>query len=525
MLRYTFLIFLACLCFLCYAENTINVLTTITTDDLYGLFNVTHGDINGDSTPDLIILRGRQTYFGLAPIISVYPGGNNFDFTPILSFDTSMIYNSINLSGDINGDGANDLVIADSDFPINYIMNGRVLVYFGGSAMDTIPDLTLNGNDYSSLIGENQFGYDLSFEDLNVDGYDDLIVYSGMAGDSYSGQVSVFLGSDNPDTICDWSVQGNINSQYGWIRAIGDLTGDGYPEIILSRYIRTQNSTGFHFNPVYDVYRGGVNIANVADTTIVSPYADQFLTNCISVDKDFNNDGKMDILITRGNQDTLFCIYGSDNLNMDFTFFQHLNNDGSDLKSITFEDIDSNGIDDIVFCRESASGNEYHTVHCSMDWTGNPDLILPPPSFNGYYAYYGNIGDINNDGLNDLAEARREVNGILELRLINFIRETPIGNDIKPYTDLELSNYPNPFNPETKICFNIPEESSIELSVYNLKGQKVKTLVNEKLNSGTHEILWSGKDNNNTVVASGVYLYRLTANGKTIKTNKCLLLK
>ncbi len=524
MLRYTFLIFLACLCFLCYAENTINVLTSITTDDLYGLFNVTHGDINGDSTPDLIILRGRQTYFGLAPIISVYLGGDNFDFTPVFSFDTSTTYNSISLSGDINGDGANDLVVADSDFPINGIMNGRVQVYFGGAAMDTIPDLTLNGNDYSSLIGENEFGYDLSFEDINVDGYDDLIVYSGMAGDSYSGQISVFLGSDNPDTICDWSKQGNINSKYGRVRAIGDLTGDGYPEIILSRYIQTQNSTGFHFNPVYDVYRGGVNIASIPDTTIVSPYADQFLTNCISVDKDLNNDGKMDILITRGNEDSLFCIYGSDNLNMDFTFFQHLNNDGSDLTSITFEDIDSNGIDDIVFCRESAPYNEYYTIHCNMDWTSNPDLILPPSSFNGSYVYYGNLGDINNDGLNDLAEARREVDENLELRLLNFIRETPIDNDVNPYTELELSNYPNPFNPVTTIEYSLPEESNICIEVFNIKGQKVKQLVNAYKESGHHTIKWNGTDENNKPVGSGVYFYKVKTE-KSSLINKMIMLK
>ncbi len=523
MLRYTFLIFLACLCFLCYAENTINVLTTLTTEDNNHIFNVTIGDINGDSTPDLVILKGRETDLGLDPEINVYLGGNNFDFTPEFSFDTSSFYNKIDLRGDINGDGANDLVVTDSDFPINYIMNGRVQVYFGGAAMDTIPDLTLNGNDYSNLIGENEFGYDLSFEDINVDGYDDLIVYSGMAGDSYSGQVSVFLGSDNPDTICDWSRQGNINSQYGWVRAIGDLTGDGYPEIILSRYVRTQNSTGFHFKPVYDVYRGGVNIANIPDTTIVSPYADQFLTNCISVDKDFNNDGKMDILITRGNQDTLFCIYGSDNLNMDFTFFQHLNNDGSDLKSITFEDIDSNGIDDIVFCRESAPYNEYYTIHCNMDWTGNPDLILPPSSFNGYYAYYGIIGDINNDGLNDLAEVRG-VDEYRELRLINFIRETPIGTDVNPYTDLELSNYPNPFNPETTIEYSLPFEGNVCIDVYNIKGQKVKQLVNAYKENGLHTIKWNGTDGNNRSVSSGVYFYKIKTKQSSI-INKMIMLK
>lgn len=85
-------------------------------------------------------------------------------------------------------------------------------------------------------------------------------------------------------------------------------------------------------------------------------------------------------------------------------------------------------------------------------------------------------------------------------------------------------NYPNPFNPKTTICFNLSSPEKVNLSVYNVKGQLVKTLVNEYFTAGSHEINWNGVDNNNKSVASGVYFYRLsTPNNKEMK--KMLLIK
>ncbi len=71
-------------------------------------------------------------------------------------------------------------------------------------------------------------------------------------------------------------------------------------------------------------------------------------------------------------------------------------------------------------------------------------------------------------------------------------------------------NYPNPFNPTTKISFNLNNNENANLSIYNVKGQLVKTLVNGHMNAGSHEVVWNGDDNNNTKVGSGVYFYRLS---------------
>ncbi|MCK4655256.1 MAG: T9SS type A sorting domain-containing protein, partial [Candidatus Cloacimonetes bacterium] len=89
-----------------------------------------------------------------------------------------------------------------------------------------------------------------------------------------------------------------------------------------------------------------------------------------------------------------------------------------------------------------------------------------------------------------------------------------------------LSNYPNPFNPTTTISFSLNTENTedTEIIIYNIKGQKVKTLLNEHLSKGNHSINWNGKDNNNKAVASGLYFYKLSS-GKETQVKKMLLFK
>ncbi len=87
------------------------------------------------------------------------------------------------------------------------------------------------------------------------------------------------------------------------------------------------------------------------------------------------------------------------------------------------------------------------------------------------------------------------------------------------------SNYPNPFNPTTTISFSVAQTSSfVNLDVYNLKGQKVKQLVNNLLPAGNHSVLWNGTDENNKPVSSGIYLYKLQ-HGSYTSTRKMILMK
>ncbi|HQO17901.1 MAG TPA: FlgD immunoglobulin-like domain containing protein, partial [Candidatus Cloacimonas sp.] len=87
-----------------------------------------------------------------------------------------------------------------------------------------------------------------------------------------------------------------------------------------------------------------------------------------------------------------------------------------------------------------------------------------------------------------------------------------------------LNNYPNPFNPETAIRFTLKETAPTIISVFNVKGQLVNTLVDGVLPAGKHQVVWNGKDNCNHNVASGMYFYRLESRNYSC-VKKMLLLK
>ncbi len=98
-------------------------------------------------------------------------------------------------------------------------------------------------------------------------------------------------------------------------------------------------------------------------------------------------------------------------------------------------------------------------------------------------------------------------------------------NNIPVYESTLNGNYPNPFNPETVISFSIAQSSSqVNLEIYNIRGQKVKTLINDELQSGMHTAIWDGKDDQGKSVSSGIYFYKMQ-NVDYSKTRKMILMK
>ncbi|MBT7596720.1 MAG: T9SS type A sorting domain-containing protein, partial [Gemmatimonadetes bacterium] len=85
-------------------------------------------------------------------------------------------------------------------------------------------------------------------------------------------------------------------------------------------------------------------------------------------------------------------------------------------------------------------------------------------------------------------------------------------------------NYPNPFNPETTIRFDLPSTADVDLSLYNLAGQRVATLAVGLREAGSYSLRWDGRDDAGRDLASGMYFYRLTA-GNQVETRKLLLLR
>ncbi len=109
------------------------------------------------------------------------------------------------------------------------------------------------------------------------------------------------------------------------------------------------------------------------------------------------------------------------------------------------------------------------------------------------------------------------------------IRHTPVPNSDESNLAIPLfnlrQNYPNPFNPETKISFSVSKNlEQAELAIYNLKGQKVKTLHKGATQKGNYSYVWNGTDANGSNVGSGVYFYKLDAKEHS-QTKKMILMK
>jgi hypothetical protein len=118
------------------------------------------------------------------------------------------------------------------------------------------------------------------------------------------------------------------------------------------------------------------------------------------------------------------------------------------------------------------------------------------------------------------ANFETEPSNVLDLSFMG-IDTTP---EVMPVASLN-GNYPNPFNPETNISFTVADASvNTVVSIYNIRGEKVNTLVNSKLPTGNHSFVWNGRDQNGQAVSSGVYFCKMSSGGFST-SRKLILMK
>lgn len=99
-----------------------------------------------------------------------------------------------------------------------------------------------------------------------------------------------------------------------------------------------------------------------------------------------------------------------------------------------------------------------------------------------------------------------------------------IGDTKVPVSFRLYPNFPNPFNPSTRIRYELPRKSWVKMQILNTLGMEVRTLVNEVQSAGRYEVEWDGRDNQGRRVAGGIYLVRLRA-GEIVQARKMVLLK
>jgi len=178
----------------------------------------------------------------------------------------------------------------------------------------------------------------------------------------------------------------------------------------------------------------------------------------------------------------------------------------------------------------------------------SPDIIAPMNGAEKTFEYFGTglmgkSSTIKYSGDYRLVYMSFGIEGINELhtspifrhdvlsRIIGWLQEDPAivsileeSVEIIPKQFSLQPNYPNPFNPSTNIRYSIDIISDVNITVYSLLGQEIATLQSGIQNPGVHSVEWSGRNNLGQPVATGMYLYRITAAGRAL-TGKMLLLK
>ena len=164
-----------------------------------------------------------------------------------------------------------------------------------------------------------------------------------------------------------------------------------------------------------------------------------------------------------------------------------------------------------------------NSVSVSVEFESDTDLRLTGES----------VGDTQLAGT-PLASVETDIDGNVRNTVAPYMGayEAPVSLSVDDIAGGELpeqfelhQNYPNPFNPATTIRFSLPKEANVRLEIYNMLGQRVNVLISDELyQPGVHNVVWNGVDEFNKQVASGQYIYRITA-GDFVESKRMMFLK
>ncbi len=473
------------------------------------------GDQNDDGCDDLLIWDYRS-------FCLLYHGGDSVLQNPVIRFDSANT-KSDNL-GDLNGDGFDDFAI-----PGRSNVGWKVGIYYGGPLLDTICDLRLG------LDNEYPIGHTVRGHDINDNGTDELISWS------YT-QKAVLLFELGPgaDSIADLVIppanypHGSFS--FGKSIVTGDFNGDSKLDLAISHgpyHLDSLNGS------VY-MYWGGASFDTIPDMIIrrPGPYSEdrENFGRLMANLGDFNDDGYEDLYASgwASADTTCFIFFGGPSVDTlpDITFLKPL------TKVRSAGDINHDGHNDLIvsYDIEFSHMGEVCIYFGGPEADGEWDVRIHNLDIEGNQTYFGRdcagIGDYNGDGIDDFAfSARSEQLPNYRFGHVYIYTGWDAATDV-PYEyesnlpgNFTLSqNYPNPFNMSTTIEFSLPRRSHTTLIIYNILGERLRTLISDKLPAGSYRLSWDGLNDSGGAAASGVYLYELETEQRS-QTRKLLLLK
>lgn len=377
--------------------------------------------------------------------------------------------------------------------------------------------------------------------DVDGDGINEVIVsYSASGPEAGVGLFDARTGLPAFDRPSKLSIDANV--VYGTILA--DLTLDGLPEIISNGY----DSTGLR-----SIWVRTQGFENLPGWPVTMPEVAGYRGNYTMV-ADLDLDGVPEIMVSFLEFDIgviyAFRADGSPYISIDGRPAGEAYRYPATIGAPVAADIIGDQHPEVIFRTGYIfPGTGTEKVHI-LDWEFNPIPGWPvstPVSTGSVFStpYNPSVDDVDGDGLQELilvseglsvmvwdmesAHDPTVSNGKLYIDEINsaMYKPAPIISDVTdddnpkvlPRTFALNQNFPNPFNPTTKINFELPSQAFVRLDVFNVLGQTVATVVNQVLPGGSHTVDFDG-----TGLASGVYLYRLTSGNQTT-TRKMVLLK
>ena len=473
------------------------------------------GDQNGDGYDDFM-LHGAPW----ADTFMIYMGGETIDTNSAMLFNNRV---RGKIAADINHDGIKDILVNSFD-------SSKVYVYYGGQYLDTIPDCILPHPESVSL----SYGVEIkNIGDFNGDGYEDIVFVDYYLPNSTIQKSIYYICSTYPefDLIPEMIISSDTskNVRVNDISS-GDLDGDGKSDLMLRRHIgETINE-----NVSILIIRGNSSW----DTTSVQSFYQKeqtFNLRTMRILGDINNDNRADVMLySYGNYYPYYMefsiIYGSipvdtvPDVGLNTQNMGHLT-----YKTMIAGDVNGDNYQDIIYI---AGNFGYPIVKVflggkNMNNHNLPVLVLGGSS-NFYGGLIGRVGDVNGDGVDDFligtaSKTGMSIFGFCEILsgdssiIVNGIEEGSEGE--KPEGFQLYDPYPNPFNPETVISYQLPVNSKVTLTIFDILGKEVTKLVNEEQEAGSHTVKFNaGK------LVSGVYICRIIA-GDFVKTIKMSLVK
>jgi hypothetical protein len=275
-------------------------------DDNFGWSVANAGDVNGDGRPDVIVGAiyndSAAKDAGEAYIFLGGPGVSTIPFVTMTGMAANDQFGvSVAGAGDFNGDRYADVIVGARLNRLNGTGAGAAFIYFGGPAMDGIPDVILTGEAAGDWFGNSVAGAG----DLNGDGYSDAIVgapYNDRGG-SAAGAAYVFFGGPPLDGAPDAVLAGELHDdQFGWsVAGAGDADGDGRSDVLVGARMHCVDQAlcagaSYARGRAY-LFRGGWPMDAVPDLVLDGDATNDWFGNTVAGIGDVDGDGRDDIAV------------------------------------------------------------------------------------------------------------------------------------------------------------------------------------------------------------------------------------